>query len=138
MQKYSIILSIFLVTRLFGQMVFPPANCDFKYHEINNVKFAVGNIGSNDAGYVDVSGFSHSLVYPKSSNNTFLAWSGFWLAAIVNGDTLASISAAYDAQGSPGGSIHEFYPDFRDNDVIYKMSMFEKQDPNIDPNTVTS
>ncbi|MBN2279110.1 MAG: hypothetical protein JXQ65_00865 [Candidatus Marinimicrobia bacterium] len=138
MKKMVILLSFLLSVQLSGQRVFPPPNCDFQYHDINNIKFAVGNIGSNDAGYVGVGGIPYTLIYPKSSNNTFLAWSGFWLAAVVGGDTLASISAAYDAQGSPGGSIHEFYPDFRASDVVYRMSMFEKQDPDIDPNLVTS
>jgi hypothetical protein len=122
---------------LLAQQEFPPPNSDFKYQNINNIKMVYGNTGFPDPGYVGVGGFSHALNYPKGSNNTFLAWSGFWLGGIVAGDTLASISGAYDSQGSPGGAVHEFFPDFNPADTVYSLSMFEKQNPEVTPNLVT-
>ena len=133
-----VLILMLAVTGLFPQQEFPPPNCDFEYQDINNVKMLYGNFGYENPGYVGVAGFSHALNYPKGSNNTFLAGSGFWLAGIVGGDTLASISGAWDSQGSPGGGVHEFFPDFNPADTIYQLSMFEKQNPEVDPNLVTN
>ncbi|MFP4546531.1 MAG: hypothetical protein ACLFQM_00255 [Fidelibacterota bacterium] len=133
-----LLFSLLIVFGGLSAQEFPPPNVDFKYHQINNVKFAVGNTGNNDATYYGISGYSYSLVYPTSSNNSFLAWNGFWLGALVGGDTLASISGAYDSQGSPGGSIHEFAPKRDENHVLYTSNIFEKQNPEIDPNTMAT
>ena len=135
---FKIIISLLATcSLLLAQQEFPPPNADFKYQDINNIKVVFGNIGSPHPAAVGVAGFPNALNYPKGSNNTFLAYSGFWLGAIVDGDTLASISGAYDSQGSPGGSVHEFYPDFNPADTIYSISMFNKQNPEVNPNLVS-
>ena len=140
LRKYLFNITVALLitgTSVFAQEKFPPPNVDFKYQDINNFKVVYGNIGSPDPTAVNMAGFPHALNYPKGSNNTFLAFSGFWLGAVVDGDTLASISGAYDSQGSPGGNVHEFYPAFDPADTVYSKNIFEKQSPEVDPNLVT-
>ncbi|MBN2279109.1 MAG: hypothetical protein JXQ65_00860 [Candidatus Marinimicrobia bacterium] len=121
---------------LSGQEVYPPANVDFRYHEINNVKLAVGNVGNSAAAYFGQSGMSHALIFPKSSNNTFLAYHGIWIGAIVNGDTLCSVSGAYNDTKTPGGDYFEFAPQYNPKHIMYSTSIFEKQNPDINPNAV--
>ncbi len=127
---------ILLTTILLGQDVYPPANVDFRYHEINNLKLAVGNVGNSASNYFGIPEMSHALIYPKSSNNSFLAYNGIWVGAIVNGDTLVSVSGGYNATKSPSGDYFEFMPKYNPNHIIYSSNIFEKQDPSINPNTV--
>jgi len=135
LKKISIIVIIISgITFMMGQDVFPPPNCDFTYQNINNFKVLYSNMGAQLPGHVGIAGYPYALNYPGGSNNTFLYESGFWIGAIVGGDTLASISTAYN---SLWGTVHEFYPDFNPADTIYETSMFEKQNPDVNPNKVT-
>jgi len=136
MPKKIVILFVIMIGSglLTAQDVFPPPNCDFTYQNINNFKVLYSNMGAQLPGHVGIAGYPYALNYPGGSSNTFLYESGFWIGAIVGGDTLASISTAYN---SLWGTVHEFFPDFNPADTIYETSRFEKQDPNIDPNTVT-
>lgn len=133
--KIAILSLIFITcTLISAQQEFPPPNCDFTYQTINNFKVLYSNMGAQLPGHVGIAGYPYALNYPGGSSNTFLYESGFWIGAIVGGDTLASISTAYN---SLWGTVHEFYPDFHPADTIYETSIFEKQDPLIDPNKVT-
>ena len=133
----SIIITLGINFTIAQQGEFPPPNSDFKWHQINNVKLLVGNIGSSHPGWVGIADQGYVLNYPKGSNNDILAYNGIWLGAIVDGDTLASISGAYDASGeSPGGHTHEFYPAYNPADTMYSISVFDKRDPNVDANEV--
>jgi len=127
-------LLVLLINNLYAQNeVFPPANCDFRYQDINNIKVLFSNMGAQLPGHVSVVGYPYALNYPGGSSNTFLYESGFWIGAIVGSDTLASISTAYN---SMWGTVHEFYPDFIAKDTINSISIFEKQNNDIDPNLV--
>jgi len=126
----------FLITLLLSQDVYPPANIDFKYHEINNIKMVVSNLGNSAGRYFGQSGMSHALIYPKSSNNTFLHYNGIWIGAIVSGDTLCSVSGAYNGMKTPGGDYFEFAPQYHPNHILYETSIFQKQNPDINPNAV--
>jgi len=137
MKKIKLYISLILfVVFVNGQIVYPPANIDFSYHEINNIKLAVSNLGNSAAKYFGQSGSGHALIYPKSSSNTFLAYHGIWIGAIVDGDTLCSVSGAYNGTKTPGGDYFEFSPQYNPNHIMYTTSIFDKQDPTINPNAV--
>ena len=116
------------------ELRFPPANLQFKKHTINLNRMTVTNYGSCLPIYNQPWGsWGIILNYPPGTTQELSEEEGFWLGAIVNGDTLVSTACNYD--GVTGrGYIYEFYPRFNPNDTIYVKSIYDEIPPDAQEN----
>lgn len=135
MKIKSTILLLIIVNLLLSQTEFPPANGDFKYHNLNKVRLLRSNMGAPAPNVLGVGGFPYALNYPSGSPNSFLAYWGFWIGAKVGeGDVVKLSQSASWSQDV--GSVHEFFPDFRSADTLYEISTYEKSASDADPKDV--
>jgi hypothetical protein len=122
---------VVIITIAFGvqnvmaqELRFPPSNLQYKKHNINLNRMTVTNYGSCMPLYNDQP-WGLLLNYPPGSTQDLTQEEGFWLGAIVNGDTLVSTGCNYD--GASGlGYLYEFFPRFNKNDTIYTKSVYEE------------
>ncbi|MEN8192320.1 MAG: hypothetical protein ABFS12_05855 [Bacteroidota bacterium] len=107
--------------------IFPPANLQFKKHNINKVYKTVTNYGSLVPTYNYEENVGIVFNYPPGSNQELTKVGGAWLGAIVGRDTLVTQFSDYEAVGGGGrGQRFEVFPRFNDNDTIYKKSIFDE------------
>lgn len=106
--------------------IFPPANLQFKKHNINMLHVTVTNYGSGVPTYNTNDNVGIVFNYPPGSNQELTKVSGNWLGAVVEGDTLVTQFADYEAVGGGGrGERFEVFPRFNKNDTIYVKSVFD-------------
>jgi hypothetical protein len=119
--------SLLLPINLFAQGdIFPPANLQFKKHNINQAHMTVTNYGTGVPVYNTNENAGIYFNYPPGSNQELTKISGVWLGAVVEGDTLVTQFADYEAVGGGGrGERFEVFPRFNKNDTIYVKSVFD-------------
>ncbi len=123
---FTIVIAALIVSaEIIPQEVrFPPDNLQYKKHNINLNRMTVTNYGSCMPLYNDPP-WGLLLNYPPGTPQDLTQEEGFWLGAIVNGDTLVSSGCDYD--GASGlAYLYEFFPRFNDKDTIYKKSVYDE------------
>ncbi len=106
------------------EMRFPPENLQFKKHNINKVHMTVTNYGSCMPVYNTGEEVGILFNYPAGTPQELTEEEGFWLGAVVEGDSLVSTGCNYD--GVTGrGYQYEFFPRFNPNDTIYEASLYD-------------
>ena len=106
------------------ELRFPPENLQFKKHNINNMHMTVTNYASCMPVFNSGEEVGILFNYPAGSAQELTEEEGFWLGAVVDGDTLVSTGCNYD--GVTGrGYQYEFFPRFDENDTIYSASLFD-------------
>ena len=120
-------LIVIVPINIIGQAnIFPPANLQFKKHNINQVHNTVTNYGAGVPTYNTNDNVGIIFNYPPGSNQELTKVSGVWLGAVVEGDTLVTQFADYEAVGGGGrGERYEVFPRFNKNDTIYVKSVFD-------------
>lgn len=113
--------------QLLGQGdIFPPPNLQFKKHNINMLHNTITNYGTGVPVYNTNANVGIIFNYPPGSNQELTKIDGVWLGAIVEGDTLVTQFADYEAVGGGGrGERFETFPRFNKNDTIYVKSVFD-------------
>jgi len=96
------------------------ATTDAKTHNVSNMWLTVTNFGEFGSG--DVSGDFPSCEFPANSDVEYLFLGSIWIAAIVDGDTMASIGHQGWCAG-PGGCRKAFWPGWTESDTIIERSM---------------
>lgn len=113
--------------------VFPPSNLQFKKHNINLVHKNITNYGTTVPVYNTEQNAGIFFNYPPGTNQELTKIEGNWLGAIVDGDTLVTQFADYEAVGAGGrGPRFEVFPRFNKNDTIYVKSIFDNVPENAD------
>jgi len=88
------------------------ATVDAKTHDVGNMWLTVTNYG----GFGDVP-YMPSCEFPANSDVEYLFKGAIWIAAIVDGDTMASIGDQGWGAG-PGGRREAFWPGWNESDTI--------------------
>lgn len=123
----TIILSPCLVAQ---DGVFPPANLQYKMHNINKLRKAVTNFGTEtpSQGSEWISRTPPiSFNFPAGSTQELAKASGLWFGAVVDGDSLVTTFSDYESDVNGGrGLRYEVFPRFNDNDTIYTKTIYDE------------